>query len=1028
MKITYYIISIMAGLFLSCFPAVAQQPSVRAGQTYELTVKDHLGNPLKGASVYVNEGAAVVRTDESGKASVIVTSNMDILVEAKGYASRVLTYAQYNDSGEVSLEQLPLFLSEDDDVNIAFGQVKELEMLGSATVIKGDELMKYDLSLTLEQALLGRVPGLYSMRRGTLTEFNKGPIAFRGHDNSQNTLVIVDGLPRTWETISLSEIEQVAFLKDVHASVLFGSEAANGVLMITTKRGKAYKQNIDVYAYYGFETPKALPKYLSSADYMELYNVARANDGLEPQFNEIDNYRSGNPYRYPSIDYYSNDYLRSAAPFSNIFTQISGGNKIASYFANLGWERSGDLVKVGTAKDIANNAFKARGNVDLRVNSWITTSIDAFARFENNGIDEYSRTLIGNYWIQAAQLRPDLYSPLIPIELVDENDSQLQAVKNIVDGQYLLGGNASNLTGPIARLYSGGDVTVNQRWFQFNNRINFDLDWILKGLSLKTNFSFDFWTNYQQATPNTFAVYEPVWGASDQIVRLTKHGEDNRQGTQNVSTGFFERRFGFTGQLDYNRIFGQHQVDASLIAYGTRRSQTNQYQGDKYAHLGLRLSYTYDHRYMVDFNGACINSVKLPDGHRLGASPSLGLGWIISSEDFLASADAVDLLKLRISGGILHTDLGFTNNWYERGNGGFYWYDDVFGGSGSYNWNDGSNSRSGTVASYGANRSLGFEKRKDVNIGIDGLFFNGMIGLNGDIFIQRYSDKVVRVYNSYPGYYNTFVPYNNYDEDAYRGFEIGATFNRRFSDFSVMLNANLLYVTSEVIKKDEIYSYDYLYRAGKSTDAIFGLEALGFFKDEADIAGSAYQTYGTVRPGDIKYKDQNGDGLIDNTDQIQIGRSHAPLSYGLNLLLGYKGFSLYVSGLGRSGADAYIPNNGYFRPRAQQKYSEYIIDKHWTPATAATATLPRLTTTDAVNNNQNSTFWLFRNDYLNLGKVQLTYNFPEEAFRSLPMKGLALYLRGTDLLTLSEYNEIRDLNIGGRPYMRSFSLGLNVSF
>jgi hypothetical protein len=219
-----------------------------------------------------------------------------------------------------------------------------------------------------------------------------------------------------------------------------------------------------------------------------------------------------------------------------------------------------------------------------------------------------------------------------------------------------------------------------------------------------------------------------------------------------------------------------------------------------------------------------------------------------------------------------------------------------------------------------------------------------------------------------------------------------------------------------------------LYRAGKPVDATFGLEALGFFKDETDIASSAYQTFGAVRPGDIKYKDQNGDGLIDNNDQIQIGRSHAPLTYSLNILLGYKGFNLYISGIGRSGADSYIPNNGYFRPRAQQKYSEYIVGKHWTPATSATATLPRLTTTDATNNNQNSTFWLYRNDYLNLGKVQLTYNFPEEIFRSLPMKGLALYLRGTDLLTISKYNEIRDLNIGGRPYMRSFTLGLNVSF
>ena len=1026
----YYIISIVAGLFLSGFHSTAQQPG-KNGTVYELTVKDSNGNPVKGATVYVNEGAASVRTDAAGKASVTVRNSADILVEAKGYTSQTLTYGQYGSSGEVLLEQSPLLLGAEDVVNVAFGKAKELDIAGSVTVIRGEELMKYDLSLSLEQALLGRIPGLYSMRRGTLAELHKGPVSLRGNGDSQGALVIVDGLPRTWETLSLTEIEQVAFLKDVNASVLFGSEAANGVLLITTKRGQANKQKIDVYAYYGLETPKALPRYLSSADYMELYNVARANDGLEPQFNDIENYRTGNPYRYPSIDYYSSEYLRPAAPFSHISTQVSGGNKTASYFTNLGWERSGDLVKVGTAKNMANHAFKVRGNVDLRVNNWIATSIDASARFENNDIDEYGRTLTGNYWSQAASLRPDLYSHLIPLNLIETNeanDAQLQAARNIIDGKYLLGGNASNLSGPFARLYAGGDLTINQRWFQFNNRINFDLDWLLKGLSVKTNFSFDFWANYQESTPNTFAVYDPAWDESDKISSLTKHGEDLRQGIQNVANGFYERRFGFVGQIDYNRIFDKHQVDASLFAYGTRRSQVGQLQGERNAHAGMRLAYTYDHRYTADFNGAFVNSVKLPDGHRVGFSPSLGLGWIISSEDFLSSADAVDLLKLRLSGGILNTDLGFTNNWYETGGAGFYWYDDIFANSGSYSWNDGSIYRLGTVASYGANRNLGFEKRKDVNIGIDGLFFNKMIGLNADVFLQRYSDRVVRAYTAYPGYYSPFVPYDNYNEDAYRGVEAGLTFNRQFGDFSVMLNGTLLYVTSEAIRRAEIYAYDYLYRAGKPTDATFGLEALGFFKDEADIAASAYQTFGTVRPGDIKYKDQNGDGLIDNTDQVQIGRGRAPLTYSLNLLLAYKGLNLYISGIGRSGADSYIPNNNYYRPSGQQKYSEYIVGKHWTPETSATATLPALTTTGNTNNSQGSTFWLYRNDYLNIGKVQLTYHFPEKMFRLLPVKGLALYLRGTDLLTVSDYNDIRNLSIGGRPSMRVFTFGLNVSF
>jgi len=1031
MNMKYYTIFVVISLLLffsSTLPILAQQS--QKGSVIELTIKDDNGNPLKGAVIYANEGSIVAKSDETGKAKTSVKKISDILVEAKGFESKLVQADEYFESMEVALVKEPLFLGKEYDVPIAFGKVKELDLTGAVTTITSEDLLKYDFSLTLDKALLGLIPGLYSIRKGSLDELNKGPVALRGNSDELGALVIVDGLPRNWETISLSEIDQISFLKDVHSSVLYGADAANGVVLITTKRGEAHKQKIDVFGYFGIESPKALPQYLSSADYLELYSVALQNDGLEP-YNRamIDNYRSGNPYQYPDIDYYSKDYLRSVAPVSNVIAQFSGGNKNATYFTNLAWEYGSDLVKFGTANKLANNAFKARGNVDLRITDWITTAIDANARFENNGFDPYSRTLIGNYWIQAANLRPNLYSPLIPIDLVNPNDAQLLAATNIIDGKYLLGGNAQNLTGPISQIYSGGQVEVIQRWFQFNNRINFDLDKFVKGLSFNTNFSFDFWTNYQQTTPNTYAVYEPTW-ADGRISSLRKHGEENRPGSQNVSNGFFERRFGASAQLYYDRYFNEHHVTASMLGYMNTRQQTGQYQGEKSAHLGMRLAYSYNHKYMADFSGNVVNSVKLPDNNRVGFSPTLGLGWVLSSEEFLSSADFLDLLKLRVSGGILNTDYGFRDNWWLGGNSGFYWYDDVYTTSGSYNWKDGGSngSASGVITRYGPNSSLFFEKRKDVNIGLDGLFFNQMIGLNANLFFQRHSNLVTRVYTQYPGFYNTFVPYSNFNENAYRGFEVGATFNKKIKDLSFQIGGNILYTTSEVIKRDESYAHDYMYRVGKPVQAMFGLVSEGFFKDEADINSSTYQTFGQVSPGDIKYKNQNGDQVIDNNDQVQIGTGRAPWMYGMNVVVNYKGFSLLIAGWGRSGADAYIPNNGYYRPRSSQKYSEYIVGKHWTPETASTATLPRLTTTDGTNNNQNSTFWIYKDNYFNLEKIQLTYNFPESIYKPLLMKDLGVFLKGADLLTISKNKDIRDLNIGGRPYMRSFSLGLKVSF
>jgi TonB-linked SusC/RagA family outer membrane protein len=1027
MSIKHYIFLVALCIpFVLVFSAKAQQ---QKNSEIELIIKDAGGSPLKGVAAYGNEGAIIASSDGTGKVRISVRKSSDILLEISGYESKLISADDYEgELSEIVLTKEPNFLTKEDEVPVAFGSMKNLDISGAITTITSADLLKYDLSLTLDQALPGLIPGLYSIRKGNLEELNKGPIAFRGNAETLGALVIVDGLPRSWETISLSEIDKISFLKDAHSSVLFGSEAANGVVLITTKRGEAYKQKIDVYAYYGMEIPKALPKYLSSADYLELYSLALQNDGLAPYDPRmIENYRSGNPYQYPSVDYYSKDYLRSAAPFSNIIANLSGGNKNVAYFTNLAWEQSSDLPKIGSANGITNNAFKARGNVDLKVNSWIKTSIDAFARFENNGFDQYSRTLVGNYWIQAASLRPDLYSPLIPVSLIDPNNAELQAATNIIDGKYLLGGNAQNLNGPVARLYSAGEIDVVQRWFQFNNRISFDLDRITKGLSLNTNFSFDFWTNYQQSTPNTFAVYEPVW-TDGKISSLKKHGEDARPGTQNVSTGFFERRFGATVQLAYDRTFDSHRISASALGYLTRRQQTGQYQGEKNSHLGFNLAYIYDHKYILDFSGNIVNSVKLPDGNRVGFSPTAGIGWVISSEDFLKDAKSVDLLKLRLSAGILNTDYGFRNNWYESGSSGFFWYDDAYGASGSYNWKDGASSASGTVASYGPNSHLFFEKRKDVNIGIDALFLNRMIGINATAFIQRNAGLVTRVYTQYPSFYGNFVPYNNFNENEYRGFEAGVTFNKNFGDFLLNINGTLLYTETEVIKRDESYAYDYLYRAGKSVNAIFGLVADGFYKDENDIKSSPYPTFGQVRPGDIKYRDQNNDGIIDNSDQVQIGLGRSPLMFGINILAGYKGFTFLITGMGRTGADSYIPDNGYYRPRSSQKYSEYIVGKHWTQSTASTATMPRLTTTDATNNNQNSTFWLYRDNYMYLEKIQLNYNFPEKICRPIHTKALALFLRGTGLLTISDHKDIKDLSIGSRPYMRSFSAGLKVSF
>ena len=252
------------------------------------------------------------------------------------------------------------------------------------------------------------------------------------------------------------------------------------------------------------------------------------------------------------------------------------------------------------------------------------------------------------------------------------------------------------------------------------------------------------------------------------------------------------------------------------------------------------------------------------------------------------------------------------------------------------------------------------------------------------------------------------------------------SYNKTAGDWNFYIAANGLYVTSERLKVDEVWSEDYLYRKGQPVDATFGLEAIGFFEDDADIANSPLQSYGTVRPGDLKYKDQNDDGIIDANDQVYLRRWQTPWSGGLQLKVSYKNLTLFALGEGRAGADTFKEGN-YYWVDGNKKYSEVVLEA-WTPETKATATYPRLTSGTNSNNHQRSSFWLYNNDYFNIRKVQLTYAMPDVVANALLMKKLNLFVDGSELYQFAKNRKIRDTRVGGEPYSRTFSIGLKANF
>jgi len=977
----------------------------------ESVIKDENGKPVSNAKIFGKEGAVIAKSDINGHFSITVPAASNLLIESDEHESLIIN--QYDVKSSISLKQSPYMKGNKDDVKIAFGTTKRANLLGATTVINPTDFISYDNVQSVSSAINGRVAGMI------------GSNNIRGLGDA---MVVLDGIPRysniSAVNLSLEEIEQITVLKDAGAVALYGTQARNGVIIITTKRGKAFKRDINVTAQYGIATPKALPQYLGSADYMELYNEACSNDGLPQKFDAttIENYRSGSIYRYPNTDYYSSELLKSHKTYSKYMAEFSGGNENTTFYANLGLNQDKSLLNFGPWKNADNYKINARANVDFKINDFIKSNVDIA------GIFNFNESPKGNYYNNASTIKPYMYSPLLPINLIDPNNASLQDIvnarKNDIDGLYLLGGNQQYQSTPFGDAYAGGSNGEVSRTMQFNNSIDFDLGMITKGLSFKTNISFDFYNNYTQSIGNTYSIYEPKWSATaDTIIGLVQYGTDTRPGTQNITDQDFLRRIGFFGQFNYNRIFGLHQIEGTLLGYVNTIKLKGTYQPDKNTHLGLRINYNYNDKYYADFSSALVNSNQLPKESRIALSPTLSLGWVINRENFMSDIDVIDYLKLKTSAGIINSDLSL---------GGFYYYESIYSEQAGYTWSDGAWSNAGIMSQRGANNKLGFEKRKEFNLGFEGLFFKKSVLMDFNLFNTDITDKFTRNLIKYPTYYNDFIPWENYGTDRYKGVELAITYSKKIGDVGFDLGTNLMYKDSKVILKDEIYSEDYLYRTGNPVDSYFGLESEGLFSDQNDIDNHAFQTYGVVRPGDIKYKDQNNDGLIDNNDQVKIGRWQAPLYYGFNLKVSYKNFSIFALGTGSYGSDAYLTGStdlvsSYYRPTGDDKYS-VMAKERWTDATKTTAQFPRLSTLSSTNNKQASSFWLYDNNYFSINRVQLTYDLPDKVCGSLGMKTLSFYLNGSGLVTFSKQNDVRDLNIGGEPNYRYFTIGLRSMF
>lgn len=905
-------------------------------------------------------------------------------------------------------------------VQLAFRQVGADEVLGGVSVLDVENLLKKNYINDINNGTIsGYVPG-----------YNGNSLWGLDADNDAGYLVLIDGVPRDLNNIPPQEVKEITFMKGAQAVVLYGSRAAKGVIYITTKRGADAPLKIDARVNTGWAVAKAYPEYLGAAEYMTLYNEARANDGLAAAYSQEQIYHTAahtNPYRYPDVNMYSGEYLKKVYNRTDANLEISGGNGRARFYTNINYFRQGDFVDFGEAKKNYSDRFSVRGNVDVNFSDYVSAYVNASATFYN------SRGAHGSYWEAASTLRPNRITPLIPISMIDPSATGaldlVNTSMNIVDGNFLAGTQIDK-TNIFADYYAKGYNKFTSRQFQFDTGVNIDLSMLTPGLSFATKFAVDYATSYNTGYYNNYATFVPVWtsyNGKEVIGDVSMEGKDEHSGVQNISDSQSRQTMNFSAQFDYKRTFADlHNFHAMVVGTGWQRTFSGQYHRTSNVNLGFEVDYNFDKRYYVDLAIAGVHSSKLAPGHRQAWSPSASIGWRISQEDFLKGSEAVNELMLSASYSKLHSDMDISD---------YYLYSANYTNGGWYSWAVG-----GTSAAYpkrGENLDLTFVTREEFNVNLRGEFFNRMIGLDASFFVIKNDGLLVNNSVRFPSFFSTyypeasFAPCINNNANRRTGFDFGVNFNKEFGEFALQVGVNGTYYDTKALKRDEIYENAYQYREGKPIDGIWGYRCEGFFATDEEAAAANQRALGggRLRAGDLKYTDINNDGLIDDNDIVYLGRGGwygAPFAMGVNITAKYKGFTLFLHGTGGFGGHA-IKNGSYYWVAGDTKYSAEVRGR-WTEATAATATYPRLTTGNGSNNFTTSDFWMYSTNRFDLAKVQLTYDFPKSIIHGPIVNGLSIYVSGSDLLTISKNRKIMETNIGSAPQSRFYNIGAKVTF
>ena len=868
-------------------------------------------------------------------------------------------------------------------------------------------------------SILGQGSGLISLQNsGNYAGINP-TFYIRGMQSldGNTPLFVVDGIERDIQYISAEEVESVSVLKDAAATALYGYKGANGVVLITTKRGKFNSKEIKVNLDHAINFMAHKPKFVDAQTYAKAMNEAYANDGFEnPRYTqeEVDAFGSGKyPYLYPNVNWVDETF-RNHSVTNMLNASFTGGGEKFKYYALLDLQYDNGFVKnPDTHEGYSTNNKYVKGN--LRMNMDMILSKNTTMKVNLLGVLAESNAP-GN----SANLWDMVYG--LP--------SAAFAVKG-EDGKW--GGNSTwaGTVNPVAQSQDAGYSRNHNRGIYTDLTIRQELPAVLKGLAVQGRIAYDHFSNIYENYSKTYVYGSPTvadWlDGEPQLGKAFTGGSESDLGSS-ISTNSFSRRFHADASADYQNTFGAHSI-YSQLKYDYEFSDEFAINSTLYRqNISWYTHYGLLDRYFLDLALVESGSNRLAPGSKWALSPTVSAAWVLSKENFMKNLNWVDFLKLRASYGIIQTDILPESGW-------MYYMQQYQTTGGTYPFNSGFQSDFGrTYLDAIATSGLTREKAAKFNAGVDATLFGGL-DFSFDGFYQRRSNIWVSTAGKYSSELGVDAPYEGDGIVDSWGWEASLDYNKQIGDVKFNIGANIDYYRSQIKEQDEAPKlYPNLVSTGHRVSQLFGYKAIGFFKDQADIDASKPQLLGsTPRPGDIKYEDVNGDGQIDTNDKTAIGYSTVAPEIYYNIHLGVEwkglGFDAMFQGTGRySGV---LSTKSMYKPLVgNTTISQYYYDNRWTPETASTAKFPALSSTSNANNYNTNTLWMFDRSFFKLRNIEVYYNFPKAMLAKTKLLNAAkLYVRGVDLFSFDHLDESDPEVFGAtNPLNRSIVAGLSVTF